>query len=168
MYVPVVGLDLAILQAESERTLEDERARSLAAVAALEARLAAAEAEARQMRLSLDAEAASRGAAEVLVANLKAQVAQLQARTLNQRSERGSRPECSIVVRSDDQQVSPLSNYRCQLECRRQCCVVTSSTGSTHTVRVQHACSHMSAPILLNLLLRTTEQKVVLPSFQVR
>jgi hypothetical protein len=69
------------MQGEAERTLDDERARGAAAVAALEARLAAAEAAAREMRLSLEAEAASRAAAEVLVANLKAQVAQLQART---------------------------------------------------------------------------------------
>ena len=68
------------MQAEAERTLEDERARGSAATAALEARLSAAGAAARDMRLSLEAEAASRAAAEVLVANLKAQVTQLQAR----------------------------------------------------------------------------------------
>ena len=73
------GLFAVRAQAEAEQTLASDRARSAAAVSALEVRLAAAEAERREFAISLDAEAASRAAAEVLVANLKAQVAQLQA-----------------------------------------------------------------------------------------
>ena len=67
-----------VSQAEAEQTLASDRARSAAAAASLETRLATAEAESRETALSRDAEAASRAAAEVLVTNLKAQVVQLQ------------------------------------------------------------------------------------------